>query len=232
MHACIQMPPSPHMTRLSLSTCDLSLTALCLTSPLPPPLRPPPLCLPPPLSVCQAGPEGVLTPDLTCRMGIAPKVFLKGLPDMCRRYGVKVRPRRGCVCVCVGCWYRLVQKGGARGMLFAWWGGVEGKWCSRYGGKVSGSGLSVWGTGGGRRVDSYVPVAPLLASLTTLLTHRSSQHSQHPTTCRCCSSPQSPHPKQPPTPIHTLCPPLRCCLTPHMYLTCQQHPPSQRLSTT
>jgi hypothetical protein len=32
-----------------------------------------------------------LTPDLTRRMGISPKVFLKGLPDMCKKYGVQVR---------------------------------------------------------------------------------------------------------------------------------------------
>jgi hypothetical protein len=38
----------------------------------------------------QAGPEGVLTPELTRRMGISPKLFLKGLPDMCKRYGVQV----------------------------------------------------------------------------------------------------------------------------------------------
>jgi hypothetical protein len=44
-----------------------------------------------PLLVCsQSGQEGVLTPSLTRRMGISPKLFLKGLPDMCKKYGVKV----------------------------------------------------------------------------------------------------------------------------------------------
>lgn len=41
-------------------------------------------------AACQAGPEGILTPDLSRRLGVAPKVLLKAVPDMCKRFGVRV----------------------------------------------------------------------------------------------------------------------------------------------
>lgn len=39
----------------------------------------------------QAGDEGVLTPELSKRLGVAPKLLLRAVPELCKKYGVKVR---------------------------------------------------------------------------------------------------------------------------------------------
>lgn len=42
-------------------------------------------------AIPQAGPEGILTPELSKKLGSAPKVLLRSLPELCRKYGMKVR---------------------------------------------------------------------------------------------------------------------------------------------